>query len=274
MAHNNLQVAEIMTIEAISDVEVLTERNKSVTDLLKDKESQLEQAIQETNTFRERAAALITVCKEHLDSGNEERDAFLRALPEGQTMEELDNEIESEKARLELMHEGNGSVLREFEKRRQQIDKLMDRLTSLRTAKTELDGVVEVLQNQWEPKLDALVRKISASFSYNMEHISCAGEVGIKKDDDFDQWAIEIRVKFRFVTSHFHPLYPLSFLPPSFLTDILNQRNRTPHTPRLPPTIRRRARRLHNLLPHVPPIPHSLPLPRRRRNQPRHGSPQ
>lgn len=186
-----------MLIEAMSDLEVLTERNKSVTDLLKDKEAQLGQAIEEANTLRERAAGLIRICKAQLDSGNEERDAFLRSLPEGQTMEELDDEIESEKARLELMHEGNGAVIREFEIRRQQIDKLIERLNELKTAKAELDGVVEVLQNQWEPQLDALVQKISTSFSYNMEQISCAGEVGIKKEDDFDQWAIEIRVKFR-----------------------------------------------------------------------------
>ena len=209
-----------MHIEAVSDFENLTERNKSVTDLLKEKEVELDQITQEANVIRERAAKMMEVCKQHLNTENEERNAFLRALPEGQTIEELNNEIESEKARLELMHEGNGGVIREFEKRQQQIDKLTDRLNDLRTAKAELDGAVETLQSQWEPKLDSLVQRISNSFSYNMEQISCAGEVGIKKEEDFDLWAIQIRVKFRYLTHLFSlPSSPFSItLPPLLLS--------------------------------------------------------
>ncbi len=197
-AHTALHTAELMLIEAISDVEVLTERNKSVTDLLKAKETEAEQVTVEADAIRVRASKLLEVCKQQMSSDNEERNTFLRQLPEGQSLEDLNNEIESERARLELMHEGNGGVIREFERRQHQIDKLTSRVGELKTAKAELDSVVETLQGQWEPQLDALVSKISASFSYNMEQISCAGEVGIKKEDDFEQWAVQIRVKFRY----------------------------------------------------------------------------
>lgn len=190
-------MAELMFIEAVSDVEVLTERNKSVTDLLKAKEKEVEEVTAEADVVRERAQDMLKLCKEQLNSEDEERNIFLRQLHGGQTLEELNNEIEAEKARLELMHEGNGGVIREFERRQLQIGKLNSRINELKTAKAELDAVVETLQGQWEPQLDALVSKISASFSYNMDQISCAGEVGIKKEDDFDQWAIQIRVKFR-----------------------------------------------------------------------------
>ena len=57
-------------------------------------------------------------------------------------------------------------------------------------------------------------------------------------------------------------------------TDSHPQGIRTPNNPRLPPPIRRRTRRQHNLLPHVPAIPNTLSLPRRRRDQSGHGPPQ
>jgi chromosome segregation ATPase len=53
------------------------------------------------------------------------------------------------------------------------------------------------IRGKWEPKLDTLIAKISDAFSYNFEQIGCAGEVNVHKDDDFDQWAIQIKVKFR-----------------------------------------------------------------------------
>ena len=188
-----------MLIEAVSDAEILTKRNRSVTDLIKTKEKEVDQVTAETDDLREDAQKLLKHCKLQLSSDNEDRTNFLRNLPEGQSLEDLNNEIEAEKARLELMHEGNGGVIREFERRQLQIDKLKDRANELKTAQAELDGVVETLQGQWEPQLDALVSKISASFSYNMDQISCAGEVSIQREDDFEQWAIQIRVKFRYV---------------------------------------------------------------------------
>jgi hypothetical protein len=47
--------------------------------------------------------------------------------------------------------------------------------------------------------VDQLISQINDAFSYNFEQISCAGEVGVHKDEDFEKWAIEIKVKFRYV---------------------------------------------------------------------------
>ena len=44
---------------------------------------------------------------------------------------------------------------------------------------------------------DALVGEISEAFAENFSKIQCAGEVGIYKDEDFEHWAIQIKVKFR-----------------------------------------------------------------------------
>ena len=198
-SHNSLHEAEIMLIEATSDCEVLEERNRSVKDLLETQEREVRDLGKETQTFRAEAQKALAECQQLLSTDNEDEElkTFFKSLPEGQTADELEGEIESEKARLELMHEGNGGIIREYEKRKKNIDALAARVEDIKDALAELDERIKVLRDQWEPELDSLVEKISRSFSINMEEISCAGEVGVCKDEDFDQWAIQIRVKFR-----------------------------------------------------------------------------
>ena len=58
------------------------------------------------------------------------------------------------------------------------------------------------MRGRWEPELDGVIARISEAFADNFARIHCAGEVGIYKDpDDFERWAVQIKVKFRFVFS-------------------------------------------------------------------------
>lgn len=188
-----------MLTEATSDFEILRERNSSVQELLEDQQRQVDELTRETEASQKTAKALLEKCSQLLSGTEGDLRNFLVGLPANQTTEQLEDEIESEKARLELMHEGNGGVIREYEQRQKKIDALTARLGEIKNALSELDDKIKELRDQWEPELDSLVGKISTSFSLNMEQISCAGEVGVYKDEDFDQWAIQIRVKFRFV---------------------------------------------------------------------------
>ena len=265
-----------MLIEAKSDVEVLTERNSAVKHELEAKNREVEDLGKACEHAVTQARKLLVICQNIMTSADEATKEFLRNRSQEETLEELEVEIESENARLELMHEGNGSVIREFEQRQKRIDGLRARLEEVQNVLTEFDTRIKDAREQWEPKLDRLIKRISESFAYNMKQINCAGEVGVYKDEeDFDQWAIQIRVKFRYDGCNLSTISPCNLLWMSSLltyTSFLSQRIRTPHPPRLASPIRRRACRLHNLLPHVPAIPHPLTLSRRRRNQPRHGS--
>ena len=245
-----------MLIEANSDFEILRERNSSVQELLEDQQRQVDALVRETEALQKTAKAMLNKCSQLLAGVQDDLRRFLNGLPANQTTEQLEDEIESEKARLELMHEGNGGVIKEYEQRKKKIDALTARLEEIKNALSEVDDKIKELRDQWEPELDSLVGKISNSFSLNMEQINCAGEVGVHKDEDFEQWAIQIRVKFRYV-------HPVLFPPEANLTtDSCHQRIRTPNNPRLPPPIRRRTRCQHNLLPHVPTILDPLSLPR------------
>lgn len=187
-----------MLIEASSDYSILKERNASVNLMLETKRREVDEMSRECEAAAADARRILEVCKNLMASADRSLTEFFQTLPEGQSSEALEIEIESEKARLELMHEGNGGVIREFEQRQKRIDSLKARLHEINHSLGELDEKIKEIREKWEPELDQLVGRISDSFSFNMQQISCAGEVGVFKDeDDFAQWAIQIQVKFR-----------------------------------------------------------------------------
>ena len=192
-----------MQIEASSDLETLIERNGSVKVLLETKRKEVQDLLKTTQTAHKEAKRLLETCQQLMSSQDPVYSAFVRSLPADVPGPQMEEEISSEKARLELMHEGNGGVIKEYEQRQKRVENLKAKAEECKHALDELEGKIKEVRDQWEPELDNLVEKISKSFSYNMQQINCAGEVGIFKDEqDFDDWAIQIRVKFRYV----HPV--------------------------------------------------------------------
>lgn len=190
--------AETILIEATSEVEVLAERNRSVKLMLDQRRVDVKDIQRKSEETAAIGRRLLDECTKVLsDEGGEEQREFLSSLPEDQTREDLEGMIESEKARLELAHAGNPNAIVEYENRQRTIDKLSASVAKISQRLAELDAEITEIRKKWEPELDALVQKISDAFSESFEQINCAGQVGIHKDDDFDQWAIQIQVKFR-----------------------------------------------------------------------------
>ena len=209
-AHNELLKVEVLLIEASSDLEIEIHRNSSVKDRLEAKRAEVDEIKREHDIVQGEAKKLLAVCQKLMENQDEAVSEFLRNQPEGQTAEELEADIESEKARLELMHEGNGGVIKEFEQRQKKIDQLKIKVADWESVINEVAGRIKAIRERWEPELDNLVKRISDSFAHNMKQINCAGAVGVHKDeDDFDQWAIQIQVKFRSVYSPFTNIQPI-----------------------------------------------------------------
>lgn len=190
-----------MHIEATSDVETLIERNSSVKTLLETKRREARELTKTVDDVRTEARRLMKICTHLINVEGAEEPAFgtfLRELPTDVRGAQMEEELSSEKARLELMHEGNGGVIKEYEQRQKRVEALKAKEEDCNHALGELGEKITEIRSRWEPELDSLVARISRSFSYNMQQINCAGEVGIFKDEqDFDDWAIQIRVKFR-----------------------------------------------------------------------------
>ncbi|TAQ88168.1 hypothetical protein B7494_g3479 [Chlorociboria aeruginascens] len=196
--HEELLDAEIRLLEAASDVEALEQRNAGITQYLDEEERIMKDAEREAKIVKDKASTALRIVKGILAEAevNGTREHFLN-IPVDKTVEGLQMEIEAEKSKLEYIHAGNPNAIRDFEKRRADIDKLGAKMTETQNKLEQLSKEITELRAKWEPRLDQLIGEINEAFAYNFEKIGCAGEVGVHKDEDFDQWAIQIKVKFR-----------------------------------------------------------------------------
>lgn len=189
--------AEIMFIEAESDAKVLIEQNRGVKRMLESKTQEVNELAREKQNKRTLGLQLQRVIQKIRDDADEEFSDFLSIFTVDKSLERHDQEIEDEKQRLELTHDGNAGAIKQFTDREKVIEKLKKKLEAMNIAVGELTTKVQETRNNWEPRLDALAKQISSSFAHNMGQINCNGSVEIFKHEDYDQWAIEIFVRFR-----------------------------------------------------------------------------
>lgn len=261
--HQEFVEAKIRLIEATSDVNGLKKRNAEIVRRLEVERTSLEDATRIAEQARAVGREMTDQVKQlQLDHG--ERQSYLQDMAEGKTEHDIDLEIDAETAQLELIHAANPNILREFEKRAQEILRLQRKMEGVNTKLAELTTAQASLMNKFEPKLDDLVAQINSAFAYNFEQISCSGEVRVHKDEDFEQWALNIMVRFRCVAIHL--IETITYLLTHFF-----QRKRNATAAHGAPPIRRRARRVHHLLPHGAAVARAVAVPRRRRDQPGHG---
>ncbi|KAI1811074.1 P-loop containing nucleoside triphosphate hydrolase protein [Poronia punctata] len=196
-AHQALLDAQIRLIEAESDVKMLEERNKDIVRLLDEVKNEIHQMKGECEQLKEDARAAKDKVGDAINH-NQDRLAYLTELTQGKTVDDLDDEIGAEESKLEYIHAVDPMVLRQFKKRAQEIQNLTQQKEGLAARFDSLTRKIQELREKWEPQVDALVSRINDAFAYNFEQINCAGQVDIHKDEnDFEQWAIEIKVKFR-----------------------------------------------------------------------------
>ncbi|WEW61429.1 Structural maintenance of chromosomes protein 5 [Emydomyces testavorans] len=210
--HEDLLQAEIKSIEAHSDWLSLKNRNAEVTEVLEEKKCEIAQVAMRIRTMSEALRNALAKVREITSEA--ERDSDMKQVIEDirdHTIEQLEAEIDSARARLDLTYEGHGTqLIEEFEQRQAQIDKLKERLEKSHTELADYDHGIAEVRSKWEPKLEALVQQISNAFSSFFARIGCAGQVSIDKAEDlpdenghlgdssnFEQWSIRIQVKFR-----------------------------------------------------------------------------
>lgn len=197
--HEKLVDAKIRLIEAESDIEALKERNRDIVERLQEEEQRVQIAERDSQVARNRAAAAMQVLQEiraeAVEAGNL---SDFEDIPQGLTVEALERDIAAEESKLDYIHANNPNAIRDFERRQVEVDKIKRKITEAQDNLQRLKRSITQVRGKWEPELDKLIAEISNAFSYNFEQIGCAGEVGVHKDEDFDQWSIEIKVKFRY----------------------------------------------------------------------------
>ncbi|CAD6444506.1 af7315f0-ec30-42a7-8ece-5fccc6a70508 [Sclerotinia trifoliorum] len=196
-----LDEAEARRIEADSDTHALRERNRDIVANLDAERTRLQEIEAQSKLATETARIALDACKQLRREAEERNDIesleYFSNISEDRTVESLQQEINSEEHKLNYIQANNPNAIREYEKRQVDISRLNTRITGTESELGDVAQKVTQIMRKWEPKLDALIEQISQAFSHNFEQIGCAGEVGVYKEDDFEKWAIEIKVKFR-----------------------------------------------------------------------------
>ncbi|KIK95336.1 hypothetical protein PAXRUDRAFT_25548 [Paxillus rubicundulus Ve08.2h10] len=113
------------------------------------------------------------------------------------TVEQLRAELEIQQANLEMIMQTNPGVVEQYERRKEEIEKLTKTLNDRGKVSLRLEREIKTARDNWQPALESLVESIGKKFSSAFDRIGCAGEIRISPHDDFDKWAIDILVKFR-----------------------------------------------------------------------------
>ena len=192
--------AQVRVIEAGSDLRGLKAKNANISRMLEEERKRAEELAVRVTRLKDEATAVLAEAEATIPEDPHRR-AELQELGNGKTVQDIDNDIAAEKAKLELVHGVDPSIIREFEKRSRDMDRLKRDKAERQQALELIEEKIKEIRDAWEPQLDDLIGHINDAFSYNFEQINCAGEVGVHKDDEFDKWAIEIKVKFRYVSS-------------------------------------------------------------------------
>lgn len=193
--HQDLLEAEIMIIEARSDIEALKERNKDTEEHLARERAKVKEVERESTVVKEKARVALDACRE-IQASVADPSVYADIPPET-TVEGLEAEIVAEEAKLQFLHANNPNAKKDYDKRQAELEKLKDKVEDAEGKLERVEIKIARIRGVWEPALDGLIEEISAAFSYNFEQIGCAGEVSVNKKEDFADWAIEIRVKFR-----------------------------------------------------------------------------
>lgn len=210
--------AETRFIEAVSDYAALQEQNSDIAQRLNEEKKKVEDLSREAEKAKAETHAAHSAVLEVLNTAGEvdaERRDYLMEISNGKTVESITEDIEIEMAKLEVIQDADPGVLRDFEKRAKDIERLQAESATRQASMEQLSEKIKNLREVWEPGLDELIRRINDAFSYNFEQISCAGEVGVHKDEDFDKWAIEIKVKFRYAILSPPPLQCPNLMQPN-----------------------------------------------------------
>ncbi|XP_062870491.1 structural maintenance of chromosomes protein 5 [Trichomycterus rosablanca] len=125
------------------------------------------------------------------------------------TLEEIDDMLNEEKARAEGFADLSERVVEEYNQREREIRELENELEEKTNALNTYRQNITEAKERWLIPLKQLVEQINEKFSDFFRSMNCAGEVDLhsENEEEYDKYGIRIRVKFRSSTQ-LHELTP------------------------------------------------------------------
>ncbi|EPS40518.1 hypothetical protein H072_5608 [Dactylellina haptotyla CBS 200.50] len=199
--YDSITSAELHLIEASSNLEHFITWNQSFKDRLEGKQRQCEEAKKRYDETVAQALRFRDECRDLMNILSPDQQEAISSSHSKKTLDELKTEIQQEEVRLESIHEGNPHAIKQYEAREKVISDIRRAIEGQQEELDKHHSAIKDVRSRWEPRIDQLVSNISEAFSRSFEFIHCAGAVRIRKEGkdgcDFENWAIEIMVKFR-----------------------------------------------------------------------------
>ncbi|KAG0236867.1 Structural maintenance of chromosomes protein 5 [Actinomortierella wolfii] len=120
-----------------------------------------------------------------------------QVLAKGWSLEKIENELESERAKTSSTYTPNMSVMEKYEQRQEEIKNARSKVENKQKRLDKIAADIARTRERWYANLKEVVNMISSEFSKAFERIGCAGEVKLHEVEDYDKWGIDILVKFR-----------------------------------------------------------------------------
>ncbi|TIA86441.1 hypothetical protein E3P99_03678 [Wallemia hederae] len=156
------------------------------------------QVKQDSTTYLKEAQRLLAAVDPEL------REDFMRfrervgQTGDDQSLEELEDALAVEKSNLEMNSNISSGVVEAYEKREKIIAGQNKDIEKRQRDYDKKKAYIDRIKSQWEPTLLKLIAAVSERFSRAFQRFGCAGEVKLfRHPTDYEQWAIEIYVKFR-----------------------------------------------------------------------------
>ncbi|XP_023031430.1 structural maintenance of chromosomes protein 5 [Drosophila willistoni] len=114
-------------------------------------------------------------------------------------LEQVSEAMHDIEARLECMKSINAETITQYEQLQAEVNQLKEKIYASANQGKTVESRMNVIYDQWEPKLLNLIDGISSKFSDFMESIDYVGEVVLTKADkyDFGSYGIQIMVQYR-----------------------------------------------------------------------------
>lgn len=115
-------------------------------------------------------------------------------------LDDLDNEIHSMQARAEVLYQVDEQVVREFEDREKEIQRLEKQLLDLESHRHTHQEDISLAKRKWLQPLTDMIQEINTNFIYFFSCLNCCGEVSLSEPEnpeDYEKYGVCVKVKFR-----------------------------------------------------------------------------
>ncbi|KAG0258653.1 Structural maintenance of chromosomes protein 5 [Actinomortierella ambigua] len=194
---SQLNIQILARLQAHAELQAITTECKEYDRELDEAKESLNEVDIQYNKIKDKAKDLLARTKqEYGELKTDELDEF-QDLAKGWSLDKIENELESERAKTNSTYTPNMSVMEKYDQRQNEINNTRAKVEAKTKRLDKIASDIAHSKAAWYHSLTETIGKISEEFSKAFERIGCAGEVKLSEVADYDKWGIDILVKFR-----------------------------------------------------------------------------